>query len=37
MKLMKQLLLTLGLFIFTLAHAQDIHGGDGLLRAMHDR
>jgi outer membrane lipoprotein-sorting protein len=37
MKLMKRLLLLVALFTFTLAHAQDIHGGDGLLRAMHER
>jgi hypothetical protein len=34
---MKRLLLVPVLLTFTLAHAQDIHGGDGLLRAMHDR
>jgi len=37
MNLMKRLLLLPALFTFTLAHAQDIHGGDGLLRAMHER
>src|SRR5271169_6314730 len=31
------LTLTLTLLTVTLAHAQDIHSGDGLLRAMHDR
>jgi hypothetical protein len=34
---MKRLLLVPVLLTFILAHAQDIHGGDGLLRAMHDR
>jgi hypothetical protein len=33
----KQTLLTLALLSFTLAHAQSIHTGDDLLRAMHDR
>jgi hypothetical protein len=37
MKLMTRLLLIPALLTFTLVHAQDIHGGDGLLRAMHDR
>jgi outer membrane lipoprotein-sorting protein len=38
MKLLVRTLLLLPAFLtFTLAHAQDIHGGDALLRAMHDR
>jgi outer membrane lipoprotein-sorting protein len=37
MKLMTRLLLIPALLTFTLVHAQDIHGGGGLLRAMHDR
>jgi len=34
---MTRLLLIPALLTFTLVHAQDIHTGDGLLRAMHDR
>jgi outer membrane lipoprotein-sorting protein len=34
---MKRTLLILALLTFTLAHAQEIHSGDGLLRAMHER
>jgi hypothetical protein len=38
MTLTKRLLLFIpALFALTLAQAQEIHGGDGLLRAMHDR
>jgi hypothetical protein len=37
MHLMKRTLLILALLPFTLARAQDIHTGDGLLRAMHER
>jgi hypothetical protein len=37
MHLMNRTLLILALLTFTLAHAQDIHTGDGLLRAMHER
>ena len=37
MNLMKPLLLIFALFTFTLAHGQDIRGGEGLLREMHDR
>jgi hypothetical protein len=38
MKLMKRLLLFVpALLTLTLAHAQDIRSGDGLLRAMHER
>ncbi len=37
MNLMKPLLLILALVTFTLAHGQDIRGGEGLLREMHDR
>ena len=37
MKLMTRLPLSLAVLTFTLAQAQDIHSGDGLLRAMHDR
>jgi outer membrane lipoprotein-sorting protein len=37
MHLIKRTLLILALPTFTLAHAQDIHTGDGLLRAMHER
>ena len=37
MHLMKRTLLILALLTFTLAHAQEIHSGDGLLRAMHER
>jgi len=37
MKLLVRTLLLPALLTFTLAHAQDIHSGDALLRAMHDR
>ena len=37
MKLTKRSLLIPALLTFTLAQAQDIRSGDGLLRAMHDR
>jgi hypothetical protein len=35
--LMKKLLLICAVLICTLAHAQDIHTGNDVLRAMHDR
>src|ERR1700730_9383696 len=35
--ILKRTPLILGLLTFTLAHAQSIHTGDDLLRAMHDR
>lgn len=34
---LKRSLLICALLSFTLGHAQDIHSGDALLRAMHDR
>lgn len=37
MNLLKRAVLISALLTFTLAHAQDIHTGDALLRAMHDR
>jgi len=37
MRLFKRTLLIPALLSFTLAHAQDIHSGDAMLRAMHDR
>ena len=37
MHLMKRTLLVLALLTITMAHAQDIHSGDDLLRAMHER
>lgn len=37
MHLMKRTFLILAVLTFSLAHAQEVHSGDGLLRAMHER